>query len=193
MNVVSSKASKKNREWLFPCNPYLFEMEQAYECLITREKMYQEDRCNEVECPEKNCGAICPKQTCNGLACDSLPCKGMACRKRIDWKQNVNQIKKDDIVYLYISRTDKSIQYKCKVVEIGIDANLCLSDKIFDKGLPPAYTFVRLEFLGKYPKDLFTLSVLREHGQKSVQRQQEIKTDDLLNLLARSEKKLERC
>lgn len=90
--------------------------------------------------------------------------------KRLDWKQSTN-VAIGDIVYIYISKSYKSVKYKCKVNKVGLkkpdidDKKFYLTGE-FD-GLDDNY--MELELVEELQGNVFSRTLLERHGFSSPQ------------------------
>lgn len=72
----------------------------------------------------------------------------------IDWKQGVTKYSINDIVYIYVTRPEQAIKYKCQVTRINLTGDEIRNDKEYwvnkdeyENSL--SGHFIRLEFLKK--------------------------------------------
>lgn len=86
-------------------------------------------------------------------------------RKEIVWRPVAN-IRIDDIVFIYVGKTQQEIRYKCRVISekaseeiIQANAYAIPRGKIANK-----CSYIIMEMIQEYPKGTFPLSELKENG-----------------------------
>ncbi|WP_435131014.1 HNH endonuclease [Plesiomonas shigelloides] len=90
----------------------------------------------------------------------------------VDWKQGITKYQVDDIVYIYVTRPEKKIRYKCIVEKVNLDNTQIRNDKEYWVN-PSEYVeslagnFVRLKLVGKSNAELLDLDHLRDNGLKN--------------------------
>lgn len=97
----------------------------------------------------------------------------------LDWKQS-NNIKVNDIVYLYVGSPYKEIMYKCKVIEINIpyqyeDENLKINK------------LMKLKLLKKYKNKEYTFEMLKEYGITAIRGPRSL-TENFSKIINKKEK-----
>lgn len=90
----------------------------------------------------------------------------------IDWKQGVTKYSINDIVYIYATRPEQAIKYKCQVTRINLTGDEIRNDKEYwvnkdeyENSL--SGHFIRLELLKKVTNKLLDLDNLRRVGLKN--------------------------
>ncbi|MGR5411063.1 HNH endonuclease [Vibrio sp. PNB22_8_1] len=90
----------------------------------------------------------------------------------VDWKQGITKYQVGDIVYIYATRPEKKIKYKCLVEKVNLDSTQIRNDKDYWIN-PSEYVdsldgdFVRLKLVGKSNTELLDLDHLRDNGLKN--------------------------
>jgi len=89
----------------------------------------------------------------------------------IDWRQNKNKFEVGDIVYLYISRTDKKVMFKAIVEKVDIPSSEVSEDKEFwtneeeyNKEIQTNYFRIRL--LEQTDREELSYEFLKDNGLK---------------------------
>ena len=90
----------------------------------------------------------------------------------IDWRQNKNKFKLNDIVYIYCTRPLKMIQFKCRVELIDLDSNTIRDDREYWKDEKEYFKsingkFMRLRLIEQVSNKSMTLENLKNNGLKS--------------------------
>lgn len=88
----------------------------------------------------------------------------------IDWRQSTN-VKKGDVVYIYVGASTSSILYKCYVKEADMDEadDNDIRYNLTDKPAETIGRFMRLVLICRYPKGLFHKDVILKNGLNTVQ------------------------
>lgn len=94
--------------------------------------------------------------------------------KKIEWKQILNNINIDDIVYIYVGKPYSQILYKCKVNKINLES-VTINDKKYwenpsDFGTDKRY--MEIELIKEFPKSqLLSNENLKKYGLRNIQSQ----------------------
>ena len=88
--------------------------------------------------------------------------------ERLDWhySNSIKNVKIGDIVYIYVSKPECAIRYKCEVTKINIPY-LEIDDRKYNKKLETTgKTYFEMKLIKKFDVDLLTLDLLRKNGVK---------------------------
>lgn len=91
--------------------------------------------------------------------------------KYIDWRQNLNDIKKNDIVYIYISAPYSQIKYKCKVNKVNKNSTTIDDRKYWNN----------LEEYGKF-KRYMELELIESYDDNEFLKYENLKNNDFKNV-----------
>ena len=90
----------------------------------------------------------------------------------IDWKQRTTKYSANDIVYIYVTKPEQAIKYKCQVKKVNITSDKIRNDQEYwvnkdeyENSL--SGQFIRLKLLEKVSNRLLDLHHLRENGLKN--------------------------
>ena len=92
--------------------------------------------------------------------------KHFNCSNMVVWKQ-VSKGKIGDEVYIYIGRPLSRLVYKCRIVEINVNADNVEYVSTYEGKRKPSY--MKLELMEELPAGGLDLVQLLDHGLKTVQ------------------------
>ncbi len=90
----------------------------------------------------------------------------------VDWKQGNTKYEVGDTVYIYVTRPEKKIKYKCNVEKVKLTSADIRNDKEYWVN-PSEYeeslsgNFIRLKLIERTNNDLLDLDCLRDNGLKN--------------------------
>lgn len=106
----------------------------------------------------------------------------------IDWKQGKTQYQIGDLVYIYVTRPEKKIRYKCVVEKINLNSIQIRNDKEYwvnqsdyEKSL--SGYFFQLKLLARSNTDELGLDKLKSHGLSNAPQGPKKLSGDLLNYI----------
>lgn len=111
--------------------------------------------------------------------------------KQVEWKQSVN-IEIGDTVYIYITKPDQEIKYKCIAKDVNLESASRIDDSEFvldDSNYNNYGRYMLLELQSEYEDKQYPLSELKKYGLKSVQGPSKV-TEELSSYIKSVEKKV---
>ncbi len=85
----------------------------------------------------------------------------------IEWRAHTNNIQNGDICYIYVSRTEKAIRFKCQAIS-DIKDKTSIDDSAYGgKEDEEEFRCITLKLIGGYTYPGICLKELRKHGLKS--------------------------
>ncbi|PSU90435.1 hypothetical protein C0W35_16255 [Photobacterium kishitanii] len=106
----------------------------------------------------------------------------------IDWKQGITKYKINDTVYIYVTKPEQKIRYKCIVEKVGLDSTDVRKDEEYwvnpiDYKQSLVGFFVRLKLVEKVNTKLLDLDSLRVNGLKNAPQGPKKLSGDLLSYI----------